>query len=402
MLQLKQVPPANAPAVMQSSQVLLPPLAPLNLAIQEVNPTVSRLTWNYPDGNQQRKLTAIEWSLCVGPGDNCPFKTMGNPPQININDKSLGTFLGFPFDKVKNGSSVVGVKMCYINVLGSGCARIDVLKPSPTASMHGVLPALKNPTPNAGMVKKGIKPASSVTGVAALNSGAINTAVAATPMAVNFGGVFSGDSQRATVRLVSPRDGKVMVALAPNSPFSITAVKVFGMAETKLSGQALTLAPKDAPALQSKAAAGKNAAPSVASSFSHKLLATASNAPFSVPVHDGNEIIVSLVFAPKFDLVNGPPVGDHNATLAINGGLWNATIPVSGRFEGLKIGIVAVMSNPDVAVFTDKTGAITEAELVLTNTEKQPVTVDVNSKRLPPGFSQTQLKRLCHQIVLVL
>ena len=144
---MKQLPQANTPAVMQPANAILPPLAPLNLAIEKVNTTTSKLTWNYPDGNLQRKLTGIEWSLCTGPGDNCPHKTIA-PPQININDKSLGTFLGFSFEKVKNGTVIVGVKMCYINALGSGCARIDVPKPAPVATIQGVLPLAKAPTPS--------------------------------------------------------------------------------------------------------------------------------------------------------------------------------------------------------------------------------------------------------------
>lgn len=169
-------PKVVAPVVMQPAAVMVAPLAPANLAIQEVSPTISRLTWNYPDGNLQRKLTAIEWSLCMGAGDNCPLKTTAGPPQINVDDKSLGTFLGFPFEKVTNGSVVAGVKMCYINALGSGCARIDVPKPAPVAVIQGVLPVAKAPTPGVGVMQKGVPSGPGAASVAALNSGAINTA----------------------------------------------------------------------------------------------------------------------------------------------------------------------------------------------------------------------------------
>lgn len=386
----RQLPQTNAPAVMQPAEVLLPPLAPVNLAIQDVNPTISKLTWNYPDGNLQRKLTAIEWSLCVGPGENCPVKTKAGPPQVNINDKNLGTFPGFPFDKVKNGKAIVGVKMCYLNALGSACARIDVPKAASMAVKQSLLPPAKASAPSTGVVHKGFTSGPNATGVAALNNGAINTAVVASPMAVNFGSVFSGDSRSSVVKVVSPRDGNATVTLAPNSPFSIVDVKVFGMVETKSDGATSKKALKQPVPPQLKAA-GPSAAPSLVSNFSRSLLATSSSAPFTLATHEGNELVVSLVFAPKLDLVNGPPVGNHNSTLAINGGLWKTSVPVSGRFEGLKIGIVAVMSSPDIVVFTDKTGALTDAELVLTNTDKQPVTVEVSAKQLPPGFALTQL-----------
>ena len=387
---MTQLPPANAPAVMQPAEVLLPPLAPANLAIQEVNPTISKLTWNYPDGNLQRKLTAIEWSLCVGAGDNCPLKTKAGSPQININDKNLGTFLGFPFEKVKNGSAVVGVKMCYLNALGSGCARIDVPKPAPVAVIQGVFPVPKGSTPSAGVMQKGFKSGPGATDVAVLNSGAINTAVVASPMAVNFGSVFSGDSRSSVVKVVSPRDGNVTVALAPNSPFRIVDVKVFGMVETKSAGATSNKALKQPSTPQLKAT-GPSAAPTLVSNFSRSLLATSTSAPFTLAAREGNELVVSLVFAPKFDLMNGPPVGDHNTTLAINGGLWKTSVPVSGRFEGLKIGLIAVMSNPDVTVFTGRTGALSDVELVLINADKQPVSAQISAKQLPPGFALAQL-----------
>ncbi len=389
MAQLKPA-AANAPTVMQPAVVMAAPLAPTNLSIQEVNPTISKLTWNYPDGNLQRNLTAIEWSLCVGPGDNCPIKTKAGPPQININDKNLGSFLGFPFEKIKNGSAVVGVKMCYLNAMGSGCARIDVPKPA-MATMPGFLPQAKAPTPNVGVMQKGFKSGPSVPSVAALNSGAINTAVVAEPMTVNFGSVFSGDSRRAVVRVVSPRDGKVTVALAPNSPFSIADVKVFGMAETKSAGATSNQMLKKSPAPQQLKAAGPSAAPTLVSNFSRSLLATSASAPFTVATREGNELVVSLVFAPKFDLFNGLPVGGHNTTLAFDGGMWKTSVPVSGRFEGLKIGLIAVMSNSDIIEFTGKTGAVSDAELVLTNADKQAVSAQISAKQLPPGFAMSQV-----------
>jgi hypothetical protein len=55
-------------------------------------------------------------------------------------------FLGFPFHKVKNGSAIVGVKMCYINALGSGCARVDVPR---VAVMQKQLPV---PAPSNGVL----------------------------------------------------------------------------------------------------------------------------------------------------------------------------------------------------------------------------------------------------------
>ena len=90
-------------------------------------------------------------------------------------------------------------------------------------------------------------------------------------------------------------------------------------------------------------------------------------------------------------MFNGLPVGDHNTTLALDGGMWKTSVPVSGRFEGLKIGLIAVMSNPDVVEFMGKTGAVSDAELVLINADKQTVSAQISAKQLPPGFAMTQV-----------
>ena len=229
--------------------------------------------------------------------------------------------------------------------------------------------------------------------VAQLNSGAINTAVRTEPTAVTFGSVFSGDSQRATVKVVAPRDGKVTITLVPNSPFSIAEVKVFGIPKSPSILPNPTQAPKQASGSQVMAT-GHGAAPAVASSFSLSLLATCSSPPFSVPVWEGNQVVISLVFAPKLDLLSGPAVGDHKATLLIDGEMWKSAARVSGRFEGLKIGFIAVMATPDVVVYPDKVGNLLEAALTLTNPDKQPATAQISAQQLPPGFKLAALSAM--------
>ena len=251
--------------------------------------------------------------------------------------------------------------------------------PAPAAAPPPVLqqlPPAKAPVPAAG--------------VATLNSGAI-AAVTAVPASVPFGRLFSGEHRQVEVKVVAPRDGRVTVAVTPNSPFTLAEVKVFGLPTTPSARPAPNQAQRQTPGSQMLAAPGSKAAPAMNANVSKTLLATVTRAPFSFPAREGNELVVTLVFAPKLDLVNGPFVGDHQATLTLDGGLWKASVPVSGRFEGLQIGMIAVMANPDVVAFSGTLGALPGAELVLTNAEQQPVVAQITAKNLPSGFAMAQV-----------
>ncbi len=251
-------------------------------------------------------------------------------------------------------------------------------------------PIVKPPSPNAGGVQQGPQAGQSAAGVAALNSGAI-AAGQAVPASVPFGRLFSGDRRQVEVKVVAPREGRVTVAVTPNSPFTLAEVKVFGLPVGPSMRPVPNQAPKPTTGSQRMAAPGSGAAPAMAFNVSKSLLATFTSAPFSVLAREGNELVVTLVFAPKLDLVNGPPVGDHQATLTLDGGMWKTAVPVSGRFEGLKIGMIAVMANRDVVAYSGKLGALSGADLVLTNAEKQPVVAQITAKTLPAGFAMAQV-----------
>ena len=267
-----------------------------------------------------------------------------------------------------------------LGVLPLGAQTMQRKVPAPAAAPTQVVqpgPSVKPPSPNVG-------------GVAALNSGAI-AAGQAVPASVPFGRLFSGDHRQVEVKVVAPREGRVTVAVTPNSPFTLAEVKVLGLPVGPSMRPVPNQAAKPTTGSQRMAAPGSGAAPAMVFNVSKTLLATFTSAPFSIPVREGNELVVTLVFAPKLDLVNGPYVGDHQATLTLDGGLWKTSVPISGRFEGLKIGMIAVMSNPDVVAYSGKLGALSGAELVLTNAEKQPVVAQITAKILPAGFAMAQV-----------
>lgn len=278
-----------------------------------------------------------------------------------------------------------------LSVLPLGAQALQRKVPAPAmAPVVQPGPAVKPPSPNAGVVQQGPQAGPPSAGVAGLNSGAI-VAGQAVPASVPFGRLFSGDHRQVEVKVVAPREGRVMIAVAPNSPFTLAEVKVFGLPVGPSMRPVPNQAPKPTTGSQRMAAPGAGAAPAMAFNVSRTLLATLTSAPFSVLAREGNELVVTLVFAPKLDLVNGPFVGDHQATLNLDGGIWKTSVPISGRFEGLKIGMIAVMSNPDVTVFSGKLGALSGAELVLINAEKQPVVAQITAKNLPVGFAMAQV-----------
>lgn len=282
--------------------------------------------------------------------------------------------------------SLIAMLLCTLPL---GAQAMQRKVPAPVAAPTQVVAA---PPPTRAPTPPQLPPAQAPPpSMAGLNSGVITTTVVAEPAAIAFGSVFSGDSRQAKVKVVAPRDGKVAVSLDARAPFRIAEVQVFGMPVAPSMRPVPNQLPGQTTGSQMMAGRTSGNSPALNTNASKSLLATFTSAPFAIPIREGNELVVTLVFAPKLDLVNGPPVGNHQATLAVDGGLWKVPVPISGRFEGLKIGIVAVLSNPDVVVFSGKLGALSGAELVLTNAEKQPVVARIAAKTLPPGFALAQL-----------
>ena len=280
-----------------------------------------------------------------------------------------------------------------VSVLPLRAQALQRKVPAPATAPPQVVqpgPTVKPPSPNAGVVHQGSQVGPPASGTATLNGGAI-AAGQAVPASVPFGRLFSGDRRQVEVKVVAPREGNVVISLAPNSPFTLAEVKVFGLPNGPSARPVPNQAQRQTTGSQILAGPGSGAAPAMHANASKTLLATLTSAPFSVLAREGNELVVTLVFAPKLDLVNGPPVGDHQATLTLDGGLWKASVPVSGRFEGLKIGMIAVMANRDVVAYSGKLGALSGADLVLTNAEKQPVVAQITVKTLPVGFAMAQL-----------
>ncbi len=195
-----------------------------------------------------------------------------------------------------------------------------------------------------------------------------------TPQVLALGSAWEGQTRRASVRITAARDGPVTAALPPNTPFRIvkiaTATGVLQRAVSavaSLGGQAVTRQEGEA----------------------------ATKAPFTISARSGQDIVATVEFAPVFAPfgTRGTAVGNHQATLEISGRKWFANVPVSARFEGIKLGVIPLLEQSEVTIINtavydmNRCGYDIPQTLTLMNAEQQPRTVTVAPENLPDPFS---------------
>lgn len=198
------------------------------------------------------------------------------------------------------------------------------------------------------------------------------------PQVLALGSAWEGQTRRASVRVTAARDGPVTAALPPNTPFRIVKITTAtGLlqrtvsAVASLGGQAVTRQDGEA----------------------------ATQAPFTVSARSGQDIVVTVEFAPVFAPfgTRGTPVGNHQATLEVSGRKWFANVPVSARFEGIKLGVIPLLEQSEVTIINTavydmkRCGYDIPQTLTLMNAEQQPRTVTVVPENLPDPFSFTPI-----------
>ena len=216
--------------------------------------------------------------------------------------------------------------------------------------------------------------------VAAVSQPELNLASAArtvrvtdfAPQVLATGSLYDGQTRRGTVRIAAPKEGTVTASLPPKTPFRIVkigaATGVFQRVNiaVSISGQPVT--------------------PQVAD--------LATSPPFTIPVRSGQDILVTVEFAPHFDLFSGTYVGNHQTALDIIGSNWFASVPVSGRFEGIRIGVLPSLESSEIDIvnteFADaRCGYAIPQALTLSNAEQRPHQVSITPDNFPDQFSFT-------------
>jgi hypothetical protein len=114
--------------------------------------------------------------------------------------------------------------------------------------------------------------------------------------------------------------------------------------------------------------------------------------PFTVSARAGQDILITVEFVPKFNIFSGTPVGNHQTTLEISGNKWFASVPVLGRFEGIRIGVLPYLENSEVTIvnteFADtRCGYAISQVLILSNAEQQAHQVTITPDNFPDQFS---------------
>jgi len=194
-----------------------------------------------------------------------------------------------------------------------------------------------------------------------------------TPPQLFMGNLYDGQTQRVTLRITSPVEGTVTALLPPNKPFRIVEVAAGSGILDRIQITATMKTGEVRPVTEQK-------------------VYKTSKPPFAVSARAGQDILITVEFAPKFNLFSGTPVGNHQTTLEISGNKWFASVPVSGRFQGIRIGVLPYLENSEVTIvnteFADtRCGYAIPQVLTLSNAEQIAHQVTITPDNFPDQFS---------------
>jgi hypothetical protein len=153
------------------------------------------------------------------------------------------------------------------------------------------------------------------------------------PEQLSLGSLYKDQTTQAIVQVTAPVDGQVTASI-PTKPTPFRVVKV-----RALNGK-LVYQPVGLPTKLLQVAREQETAQATAS-------------PFTVPAKSGQTVEVTVEFVPKFELfgTQGTPVGNQAASLEVYSDQWSATIPVTGQFLGVNIGVMATPDTTDVVAY---------------------------------------------------
>ena len=197
------------------------------------------------------------------------------------------------------------------------------------------------------------------------------------PTQLSLGSLYDGQTRRATLRIASPREGSVTASIPPKTPFRIVEIAA---ASGILDHIRLT-------AMKSGVVQ-----PLVVQPVTDRKVYRRTKPPFTVSALAGQDILVIVEFVPKFDLFSGTPVGNHRTTLDISGNKWFASVPVSGRFEGIRIGVLPYLENSEITIVNTefaqaRCGYAVPQVLTLSNAEQTAHQVTISPENFPDQFS---------------
>jgi hypothetical protein len=193
------------------------------------------------------------------------------------------------------------------------------------------------------------------------------------PKQLLLGSIYDGQTSRAVVRIVAPREGTVTASLPKPRPFRIVDMHT-------VTG------------LLRRIATAVNSAPVV----NQEALHSRTQPPWTLTASAGQDILITVEFAPHFDLFSGDPAGRYDSTLDLDAEQWWAQVPVSGTFNGIRIGMIPALDayqldviNPAAFGSTKNCALPIPQGLTLTNADRQPHSVVIEPSDFPGQFSMT-------------
>ncbi len=114
-----------------------------------------------------------------------------------------------------------------------------------------------------------------------------------------------------------------------------------------------------------------------------------STGPFSLPVHAGQDVQVSIEFAASAAGSGALPAGVKTTSLELTGTGWKRAIPVRAHYTGPQLGVALTTddTNPTMLVPAVTTGLVFDLPITLTNFDSRAVSGSLSAAALPGGFS---------------
>ncbi len=154
------------------------------------------------------------------------------------------------------------------------------------------------------------------------------------PAQLSFAPSWDKQTVTCTLHLDSPTDGPISAWLGPKSPFTIKSMVAYDGAVARQATRGGTL-------------------------LVRKTATETTKAPWTLTVAAGQEVDITLSFSPKFN-PGSFPAGLYKDTLIVRDtGLspgvipWDLSVPVSGMFNGIQIGVIGLAIDRDSTVVTD-------------------------------------------------
>jgi hypothetical protein len=213
--------------------------------------------------------------------------------------------------------------------------------------------------------------------------------IAASPPSLSFADIWNGDPPARKYFTIdrAPRSGPVSATMVGSAPFRIVEMRVYGLPPKGTATSASLASPGNQ---ASALGGGPQARPTSRSLYANQVLkSTVASGPFSTAVDEGDRVVLTIEFAPKWSLDD--VAGPKSARVDVTGVQWKTKVPLTGFFDGLKLGLA--VARPPTFYAADQPyvpgnrfPAYSQTpQLSVVNATGQPQLVQLTADQLPAG-----------------